>query len=210
MNNSIIEKTGKHLKTPSAIISGNSLWGACLLMLVFLAGPLFAAEPKTELLNKRMIKIKSVQGIIEKKLLLAIEMRKKLKGRMVDLGEEILEIQKDLKITSYEKATDSPRIKNNLMLLGQLHAYLSKLNSEIENLEIGLAKLTFLYQLAEDDLKIIETLNHMKVEGLLAEIDRTMAKYTSVYGDYLFESKNLLLPKPKKIWQNLVVKNEFR
>ena len=126
---------------------------------------------------------------------------------MVDLGEEILETQKRLKIASYKKATDSPRIKNNLMLLGQLHAYLFKLNSEIENLEIGRAKLAFLYQLAEDDLKIIETLNHMKVEGLLTEIDRTMGKYTSVNGNYLFESKNMLLHKPKKIWRDLMLKN---
>ena len=207
MDNGIIEETGKHLKTPIAIISGNSLWGACLLMLAFLAGPLFAAEPKTDLLNKKMIEIDFIQGTIEKKLLLAIEIRKKLERRMVDLGEEILETQKRLKIASYEKATDSPRIKNNLMLLGQLHAYLSKLNSEIENLEIGRAKLAFLYQLAEDDLKIIETLNHMKVEGLLTEIDRTMGKYTSVNGNYLFESKNMLLHKPEKIWRDLMVKN---
>ena len=67
MNNGSIEETGHHLKNPIAIISGNSLWGACLLMLVFLAGPLFAAEPKTDLLNKKMIEINFIQGTIEKK-----------------------------------------------------------------------------------------------------------------------------------------------
>lgn len=175
---------------------------------VLVIHPAFATELKTELLPQKMGQLLSMQEKATGKLLLASEIFKHLNHRMNELRQEILEIQKPMKIVSFAKAIQSARIKHNLLLMVQIQVYATKLDDKIEKLKATRAKLNFLYQLLEDELKIIETVNHMETTKLIKRVDKTIHNDAWLDQTHLFEVKGAVLPESRKIWRNLIKKNK--
>ena len=178
--------------------------GLSFLMLGFPVTELTAASAEADILRQKIGQTLSLREKISKKRMQAIEIRENLNGQVSELRAEIIGDQKRLKIMSYQEAIHSPRIYYDLMLVLQLRAYISELNKKIEVFTGGTAKLEFLYLQADDDLKIIETLNHMRVERLMAQIDKALRKYTSIYDEYLFNANNIVLEKPVEIWNEII------
>ena len=178
--------------------------GLAFLMAVLPARDLPASSSKADMLRQRIEQILSLRENISKKRTQAIEIRENLKEQTAAFREEIIDSYKLLKITSHEEAMHSPRISYDLMLILQLHAYTSRLNEKIEIFESGDAKLEFLYLLADDDLKIIETLNHMKIEKLMAQIDKTITEYNSITEEHLIDAKDIVLGEPVEIWNEII------
>ena len=176
------------------------------LILSFMVQPLFATELKTELLPQKMDQLLHMQEKAAGKLLLASEIFEHLNHRMDELRQEILEIQKQMKIVSFTNAIQSARIRHNLMLMGQIQVYVTKLDGKIEKLEATRAKLNFLYQLLEDELKIIETVNHMEIARLMKRVDETIHGNAWLDQTHLFEVEGMGLPEPREIWRNLIIK----
>jgi hypothetical protein len=182
-------------------------WGLALLLVFCLwADTLWATEPKTELLSQKMGQLLLMQEKAAKKLLLATEIFENLNHRMDELRREILDIQKRAKIVSYTDAVRSPRIKHNLLLLAQIQVYCTKLAGRIEKLKASRARLHFLYQRLEDDLKIIETVNLMETAGLLEQVDETINGDAWLDQPHVIEVEGAVLPAPLKIWQDFIVK----
>ena len=173
-------------------------------MLILSAAELPAASAKADILRQKIGQILSLREKISKKRMQAIEIRENLKGQVSELKAEIIGDQKRLEIMSYEEAIHSPRIYYDLMLVLQLHAYISKLNKKIEVFADGNAKLEFLCRQADDDLKIIETLNHMRVERLMAQIDKALREYISIDDEYLLNANDIVLEKPVEIWNEII------
>ena len=163
-----------------------------------------AAGSKIDILRQKIGQTLSLREKISKKRMQAIEIRESLKGQVSELRAEIIGDQKRLKIISYQEAIHTPRIYYDLMLVLQLRSYISELNKKIEVFASGNVKLEFLYLQADDDLKIIETLNHMRVERLMAQIDKALRKYTSIYNEYLFNANDIVLEKPVEIWNEII------
>jgi len=188
-------------------ISKSVHWGLVLLLVLCLwVDALWATEPKTELLSQKMGQLLLMQEKAAKKLLLATEIFENLNHRMDELRREILDIQKRAKIVSYTDAVRSPRIKHNLLLLAQIQVYCSKLAGRIEKLKASRARLHFLYQRLEDDLKIIETVNLMETAGLLEQVDETINGDVWLDQPHVIEVEGAVLPAPLKIWQDFIVK----
>lgn len=178
--------------------------GLSFLMLALPAAELPATSSKADILRQKIGQILSLREKISKKRMQAIEIRENLKGQASEFRAEIIGDQKRLKIMSYQEAIHTPRIYYDLMLVLQLHAYISKLNKKIEVLASGNAKLEFLYLQADDDLKIIETLNHMRVERLMARIDKALREYISIDDEYLINANDIVLEKPVEIWNEII------
>lgn len=176
------------------------------ILLSLLACPLFATELKTNLLPEKMGQLLAMREKAASKSILADEILGHLKRRMDELRQEIVVIQQEKKIVSYPKAVQSARIKHDILLLGKLQAYCTKLHGEIEKLKTAQAKLDFLYQLTKDDLKIIETLDYVETAGLIKQIDQTINDYAWLSQTHLFEAKGMALPEPRKIWRDIIVK----
>jgi hypothetical protein len=188
-------------------ISKSVHWGLVLLMVLCLwADALLATEPKTELLSQKMAQLLLMQEKAAKKLLLASEIFENLNHHMDELRQEIFEIQKRAKIVSYTDAVRSPRIKHNLLLLAQIRIYCTKLAGRIEKLKASRARLNFLYQRLEDDLKIIETVNLMETAGLLEQVDETINGDVWLDQPHVIEVEGAALPAPLKIWQDFIAK----
>ena len=193
------------------ILRGNTLGkriicicGLAFLILVFPAVELPASSSNADILRQRIGQILSLREKISKKQIQAIEIRENLRGQTAELREEMIDDHKQLKTTSYQEAIRTPRIFYDLLLSQQLHAYISKLNEKIEKCADGNAKLEFLYLRADDDLKIVETLNHMTVERLMAQIDKTLIEYISIPDEYLIDANDIVLKKPVEIWNEII------
>jgi len=182
-------------------------WGLPVLLILCLwVDPPLAAEPKTELLSQKMGQLLLMQEKAAKKLLLASEIFEYLNHRMDELRQEIFEIQKQAKIVSFTNAVQSARIKHNLLLLAQIQVYCTKLDGKIEKLKGSRAKLNFLYQRLEDDLKIIETVNHMETSELIKQVDKTIHEDAWLDQTHVIEVEGTVLPAPLKIWQDFIIK----
>ncbi len=176
------------------------------LILGFMVQPLFATELKTELLPQKMGQLLNMKKKAAGQLVLASEIFEHLNHRMDELRQEILEIQKQMKIVSFTNAIQSARIKHNLLLMGQIQVYVTNLDGKIKKLKATRAKLNFLYQLLEDDLKIIETVNHMETARLMTRVNETIHGNSWLDQTHLFEVEGMVLPEPRKIWRNLIIK----
>lgn len=186
---------------------GNRIFCICalsFLVLVFPAAGNSVADSKADILREKIEQILSLREQISKKQMQAIEIRENLKEQVSKLRAEMIDDQKLLRIMSYEEAAHSPRIYYDLMLVLQLRAYISKLDEKIEALESGNAKLGFLYLQADDDLMIVETLNHMTIEKLLAQIDKALREYISMNDEYLIHTDDTVLEKPVEIWNEII------
>lgn len=148
-----------------------------------------------------------MQDKISKKQTQANKMRERLTENMLTLKEETTSEQRRIETASYQETIKSPRILYNLKLIQRLQAYVTKLDDILAEYEIWKAKLDYLYQKADDDLKIFETLNHMKVERLIEEIDRMIREYASANEAYLFNAKDIILKRPTKIWDEVIGRN---
>jgi hypothetical protein len=153
------------------IIKGFHRGGFIFLALGLLAFSSFAAEIKRDPLPRRIEQLLEMHKKASEKLILAQEMLEQLNQRRDELREEILEMQQQEKIVAFAKAVQLARIKFDLLLLGQIEAYGTELDLKIEKLKEARARLDFLYQMTEDDLKIIETLDHLDSSGT-AKTDR--------------------------------------
>jgi hypothetical protein len=168
--------------------------------------PLFLTELKADLLPQKMGQLLDMQEKTSKKLLLASEIFEYLNHRTDELRQEILEKQVQMKTVSFTNAFQSPRIRHNLLLMGRIQIYLKKLNGKIEKLKATQAKLNYLYQLLEDDLKIMETVNHLETERLFKQVDKTINEAAWLDQTHLFNVKGMVLPEPREIWQNHIIK----
>ena len=64
--------------------------------------------------------------------------------------------------------------------------------------------MVFLYQLAEDDLRILETLNDMKIESVMDQMNEISAKYQSAASRLVIESDGIVLNPPEDIWEGII------
>ena len=176
-----------------------------LLFFILFTVNLLAANPKSEIIRRKLTEIIFLCEKITENKIQAIKIREQLCEKMTGLKEEIRSKQKLSNIKTYKEAVRFPEIDFNLMLVEQILFNIFRIDKRIEYLQNSKDELEFLYQKAEDDLKIIETLNDMEVEKLMIQINQGLDKYhpekkTFIKPDY--SSLNSL----EKIWREIVNK----
>lgn len=162
-----------------------------------------ASNPKTIELRNKMSEILSLREKLTAKQAQAFQLCEKLKGTMRTLEEEIKVEERSLKIESYHEAIRSPRIHSNIKLIQKLLTYILALDGKIQYLRIGAEELKFLYRQAEDDQKILETLNDMEIQELMDQITQISEKYHSEANKLLIDGNGIVLTPPEVIWRNI-------
>jgi hypothetical protein len=92
-------------------------------------------------------------------------------------------------------------VRYNLKLVQQINAYLAAVSERIDFFQQGRAQLEFLYQQAQDDLKMVQTLSDMEISAFIDHMDRTLAKYTRAADSSLFAIEKIQQEKLKAIWK---------
>jgi hypothetical protein len=150
-----------------------------------------------------MVEISSLCSKLMERRTQAVGLYEKLKRHMETLEIEIENEKKRSQIISYQTAISNLRVDYDIRLIQKIRAYITGLKEKIQYLEVGSEELEFLYQQADDDLKICKTLNDMKIERLMAQVDKIFHKYECEAAKLVLD-ENAIVPVPaEQIW------NEF-
>jgi hypothetical protein len=180
------------------------IWGLLLIALLLLPGTLLASNSKTSTLRSKMAEISLLrQKVIERKVQ-ASKLCEQLEQRIKELEKEIKGEGKGTTITSFQEAIHNPRIDYNLKLIQKTLSYISSLKEKIQLFSIASEELAFVYQLAEDDLRILETLDDMKIEKVIDQIDKISGKYQSEARRLIIDSNGIVLSPPEEIWESIM------
>ena len=182
----------------------NRIWGLFFIILLLLPGNILANNFKLSDLTNKMAEISSLRDKVIQRQAQASKLIKQLSQTMVDLKEEIKGEKRKLRITSCQEAIRNPRVDYNIKLIQKILVYISRLNEKIQYLDIASEELAFLYQQAEDDLKILETLSDMKIEKLMGQINQTTHKYQSEANRLVIDCDGIVLTPPEEIWESIM------
>lgn len=187
-----------------------------LLLRLFLLGVLLGitladpaqASTKADELQQRLADISLLHGQLQEKIKSAVDLREELYVEIKQLGAEVLSIKEEKKVRTFTEGVDIPRIRYNLTLIRELKGYIANFNDKIRFLQIGADKLYYLYHQAEDDLRIIHTLNDLKIDALQSQIDGVMGEYLPEAHNLLIDLNRIPYEKPERIWEQ-VVRNQI-
>lgn len=128
-------------------------------------------------------------------------LRRELAHQLQELIAESRQQRDQLQITSYEEADKCPRIFYNLKLMGLLTAYVTRLDHKIGYLQSGRETLQTLMRQAEDDARIIDTLNDLKVDRLLNRMARVVEEYRPEIQNFLFRLDEGAIASSAQVWE---------
>ena len=193
-----------NVKTDIKLRQKNCIWGLFFIILLLLPGNTLANNFKLSDLTNKMAEISSLRDKVIQRQAQASKLIKQLSQTMVELKEEIKGEKRKLRITSCQEAIRNPRIDYNIKLIQRILVYTSSLNEKVQYLDIASQELAFLYQQAEDDLKILETLSDMEIEKLMGQINQIFGKYQSEANRLVIDSDGIVLTPPEEIWESIM------
>ncbi len=157
-------------------------------------------------LRQKMADISLLQSQLNERKREAINIRESLYTHLTVLKSEIEDLVAQKKIRDFKTAQYHPRVRYNIQLSGEIMAYIDQFNQKIRFYQIGQDKLDYLYQQADDDLKIINTLTHLKIEALLAQIDVVIFEYLPEAHRILISLSELEIDRADVIWNKITGK----
>ena len=176
----------------------------CLCLLLFQATPGLSNNLKIIEVTQKMSEITSMQSKVRLRTEQAQNIRTELNQKMRTYIEEVIAEQRRSKTTSYKSVSQKPRIHFDLNLIGMLNTYVQVLDRKIDYFESGQLRMAYLYQQAEDDLKLIETLNDMQVEDLVSRIDSLLAEYINELQNDLIYFAEIPAYSPERVWKKFI------
>jgi hypothetical protein len=174
-----------------------------MIYLLF-CGPSYASEHKTSELHRKMAEISSLQQKLSQKISLAMQKQEQLSQRVDELEKEIKHKKKQLQIESYLKAIRNPRIEFDLKLIQLLIGYIYGINEKISSFQNGYQTLVFFQQQAQDDLRMIETLNDIEIDKLITKINSVLDEFFPELGKPVFDAQNIPMKDTEKIWNEII------
>ena len=175
-----------------------------LAALVLLALPVTAAgNAKGDLLRRTMADIALLNGQMAQRKMDAAEIRDALLVRLDKIKTEVSRELQKKEIETEAEALSYPRLLYDLMLIAEIQAYIDRYKQKIGHYRLAYDRLSYLYQQADDDLKIINTLSDLKIDALIAQVDKILAGYLPDAQTLVIHPDNLTIEAPQKIWKAL-------
>ena len=197
-----------HVKTDIPLRQKNFIWGLSFILLLLLPGNILADKFKLSDLTNKMVEISSLRDKVIQRQAQASKLIKQLHQTMIELKAEIKGENKKLRTTACQEAIRNPRVGYNIKLIQKILVYISGLSEKVQYLDIASEELAFLYQQAEDDLKVLETISDMKIERLMSQINQTTQKYQPEANGLSIDITGIVLPPPEEIWNRIIMSAE--
>lgn len=175
-----------------------------LMIYLLFCGPSYASEHKTSELHRKMAEISSLQQKLSQKISLAMQKQEQLNQKVGELEKEIKFEKEQLQIKSYLKAIRNPRIEFDLKLIQLLIGYIYGINEKISSFQNGYQTLVFFQQQAQDDLRLIKTLNDMEIDKLITQINSVLDEFFPELSKPVFDIQNIPLKDTEKIWNEII------
>lgn len=179
-------------------------WMVPLLAGCLLVWPMIAqAATKSEQLRRTMADIALMNHQLSQRKADAEAIQDALVAQWQGIEREVRGLIAEKGIPSVSAAAHTPRIWFDLMLIAELKAYVARYAQRIAYYRIAMDRLSYLYQEADDDLKIINTLADMKIDALIAQAEKIIDGYLADAQTLVIHPDALIVDPPETVWQAL-------
>ncbi len=161
------------------------------------------ANTKGELLRRTMADISLLNSQLSQRKADAAEIRIALSKRLKELKTEARKEIRAKKITTKNEALKHPRLLNDLILMAEIQAYMNRYKQKIGYYRVACDRLSYLYQQADDDLKIVNALSGMKIDALVSQANQLNKNYLHEAQTILIKPNLLVVEPPEKVWEKL-------
>ena len=120
------------------------------------------ANDKGEQLRRSMAEIALLNSQMTQRKADVVSTREALYVKLEEIKKEAFTVLRKNKINTVASALEHPRIYYNMMLMAEIEAYIGRYTQKIAYYRIACDRLSYLYQQADDDLKIVNTLSDLK------------------------------------------------
>lgn len=158
---------------------------------------------KLDLLQQRIAEIQALQTRMDEIRGQAVALQGVLQGKVDAYSKEILKEQADRALQNYQQAIKVYRVRYNLKLVQQITAYLDAVSERIAFFEEGREQVDFLYQQAQDDLKMVQTLSDMEITGFIDRMDQILARYEQAVNSSLFDIEKVRQAELEALWNSI-------
>ncbi|MBT8342694.1 MAG: hypothetical protein HKP58_06300 [Desulfatitalea sp.] len=165
-----------------------------------------SADTKKVELEQKIADIELLYQQLHDRTEQARSIRSGLEGQRDLLIPEIQVLIKSLDVQSYQQGQQHLRIKYNVELLSVIFTYMDALQAKINLYHSGRDRLAYLRQLVEDDIKMISTLNDLKIDALTTQISLVINRFLPDAHIIQVDPEKLQMISERETWQRVIQK----
>ncbi|MBE0696421.1 MAG: hypothetical protein IH586_05810 [Anaerolineaceae bacterium] len=171
---------------------------------VQVAGPDLAyANPKAGELEQKIADINLLLQQLQDREAQVKSIRDGLGAQQKALNSEIQIVLKSLGIKNVAQAQLHLRLHYTLELLRTVYTYMDALDAKLLAYQTGRDRLAYLRQLAEDDIRMIATLNDLKIDALTTQISLVINRYLPEAHTVQIDPQHLPLATINQVWERI-------
>ena len=170
------------------------------------AGSAFADLSKVGRLNRTSAEIIRMNAAMHSKYSQAVDIRKQLGDMRDDLTGEIRRELEHRQPSDFAQAMKISRIEYNLELIRKLRACMVLLDRKIAYFHEGRQQLEFYNRRIQDDVMILNAVNHMAIDTLLHKIEQALHEYASAVDDVLLDAGEIAPEEIETTWKRVVTR----
>ncbi|MGA6926751.1 MAG: hypothetical protein WBY88_13770 [Desulfosarcina sp.] len=149
--------------------------------------PNAAAASDGDLLRRTMADVSLLKSQLVQRRVDAVGIREALMDQLKTIRSEARREAQERGIKTLAEAKAHPRLYYDLILMAEIQAYIDRYTQKIAYYRVACDRLGYLYQQADDDLKIISTLSGLKIDSLAVQAEKMRDAYLS-------EAQTLVIP----------------
>jgi len=161
------------------------------------------ANPKAVELEQKIADIDLLVQQLEDRSAQVKSIREGLGEQHKTLAAEIQVVLKSFGIKNLSQAQRHLRLHYNLELLRTVYTYMDELDAKLLGYQNGRDRLAYLRQLAEDDIKMITTLNDLKIDALTTQISLVINRYLPEAHTIQIDPQHLSLATIDQVWERV-------
>ncbi|MDX2451459.1 hypothetical protein [Desulfosarcina sp.] len=161
------------------------------------------ANNKAELLRQTMADIALLNSQMAQRKTDAGGIRDALSAQLEAIKTEARREWREKEIDTEAEALKNPRLLYDLMLMAEIQAYIQRYTQKIGDYRAACDRLSYLYQQADDDLKIVSTLSGMKIDALISTAEKILDGYRPEAQTIVIQPNKLTIEASEKMWQAL-------
>ena len=185
-----------------SMITCPSLMSVIVLVLLVLPSTV-AADNNAERLRETMADIALLKGQMVQRKTDADGIRDALSEYLKAIETEARREWREKELNTEVEALNNPRLFYDLMLMAEIQAYIRRYTQKIGYYRVACDRLSYLYQQADDALKIVSTLSSMKIDALVSQADKILDGYLPEAQTIVIQPDKLAIETPEKMWESL-------
>lgn len=162
------------------------------------------ANPKLAELEQKIADLTLLHQQLKDRMEQAQAMRGALLEQQNQLISEISLLSKSFKIQSFQQADQHLRVHYNIELLCMILTYMDQLDGKIHFYQAGRERLSYLRRLAEDDIRMIATLNDLKIDALTTQVSLVINRYLPEAHVIQIDPQRIELISAEQVWERAV------